>query len=143
MGTFLSTVEEQALIDAIGKAEDRTSGEIRVHIETKCDGDPYQRAIQIFYELKMNDTKDRNGVLIYVATDDHKMSIIGDQGINQMVPEGFWNETLQLMRMHFSAGQFSAGLTLAVEHAGEKLRTYFPYQHDDTDELSNDISFGR
>ncbi len=142
MGTFLSRKEEQALIDAIGKAEDRTSGEIRVHIETKCDSDPYQRAIELFYELKMNDTKDRNGVLIYVATEDHKMSIIGDQGINQMVPEGFWNETLQLMRMHFSAGQFSAGLSLAVEHAGEKLRTYFPYQRDDTDELSNDISFG-
>ena len=143
MGTFLSSVEEQSLIDAIGKAEDRTSGEIRVHIETKCESDPYQRAIEIFYALKMNDTKDRNGVLIYVATEDHKMSIIGDEGINKMVPEGFWNETLQLMRMHFSAGQFSAGLTLAVEHVGEKLRTYFPYQNDDTDELSNDISFGR
>jgi uncharacterized membrane protein len=91
----------------------------------------------------MNETKDQNGVLIYVSTEDHKLAIIGDQGINAVVPEGFWNETLQLMKMHFSAGQFCAGLVLAIEHAGEKLSNFFPYQNDDTDELSNEISFGR
>jgi len=143
MTKFLSSVEEKSLIEAIGKAEDRTSGEIRVHLETKCSGEAYQRAIEIFYELKMNETKDQNGVLIYISTEDHKLAIIGDHGINAVVPEGFWNETLQLMKMHFSAGQFCAGLVLAIEHAGEKLSNFFPYQNDDTDELSNEISFGR
>lgn len=142
MSLLLDKAEEKLISEAIGKAEDRTSGEIRIHIETTCPGDPYARAIEVFYQLGMNETRDKNGVLIYLASSDHKLAIIGDEGINQVVPEGFWSETLELMRVHFSVGQFAEGLVRAVEQAGEKLRQYFPYQHDDKDELSNEISFG-
>ncbi len=142
MSRLLDKAEEKLISEAIGKAEDRTSGEIRIHLETTCQGDPYERAVEVFYQLGMNETRDKNGVLIYLATDDHKLAIIGDEGINAAVPEGFWSETLELMRVHFAVGQFAEGLIGAVEQAGEKLRHYFPFQHDDKDELSNDISFG-
>jgi uncharacterized membrane protein len=140
---FLSKAEEQRLVDAIGRAEQNTSGEIRVHLEANCKGNPYERAIEVFFMLEMNKTSARNGVLIYVAIKDHKLAILGDEGINKVVPEHFWEENLHDMQLHFSMSQYAEGLERAIEHAGEKLKQYFPYDRGtDQNELSDAISLG-
>ncbi len=140
---FLDKAEEQRLVEAIGRAEQNTSGEIRVHLEAHCNGNPYERAIEVFFELGMEKTAARNGVLIYVAVKDHKLAIIGDEGINKVVPEHFWEENLHDMQLHFSMSQYAEGLERAIEHAGEKLKQFFPYdRHTDQNELSDAISLG-
>ncbi len=139
----LSKLEQQRLVDAIGRAEKNTSGEIRVHVEARCSVNAYERAVEVFFTLEMDKTMARNGVLIYVAVDDRKMAIIGDEGINKVVPENFWEETLHDMRLHFSMSQFTEGLENAIERAGEKLKIYFPYDRNtDQNELSDAISLG-
>jgi uncharacterized membrane protein len=139
----LSKLEQQRLVDAIGRAEKNTSGEIRVHVEARCSVNAYERAVEVFFMLEMDKTMARNGVLIYVAVDDRKMAIIGDEGINKVVPENFWEETLTDMRLHFSMSQFTEGLENAIERAGEKLKIYFPYDRNtDQNELSDAISLG-
>ncbi len=140
---FLSKAEEQQLVDAIGRAEQNTSGEIRVHLEAKCAGNPYERGIEVFFTLGMDKTKARNGVLIYLAIEDHKLAILGDEGINKVVPENFWEENLHDMQLHFSMSQYAEGLERAIEHAGEKLKQYFPFDRGtDQNELSDAISLG-
>ncbi len=140
---FLDKSEQQRLVDAIGRAEKNTSGEIRVHLEPRCDINPYERAIEVFFMLEMDKTAARNGALIYVAIDDHKLAIIGDEGINKVVPENFWEEALHDMRLHFSMSQFTEGLEKAIERVGEKLKYYFPYdRRTDQNELSDAISLG-
>ncbi len=142
MRRFLTESEEKAITDAIGLAEDKTSGEIRVHIETRCKAEPLDRALEVFYALGMEKTRDKNGVLIYIATDDHKLAILGDEGINKVVPPNFWDAELELMKSHFKQGAFAQGISQAIHDVGEKLKAYFPFQTDDKDELSNDISVG-
>jgi uncharacterized membrane protein len=142
MRRFLTESEEKAITDAIGLAEDKTSGEIRVHIETRCKPAPLDRALEVFYALGMEKTRDKNGVLIYIATDDHKLAILGDEGINKVVPPNFWDAELELMKSHFKQGAFAQGISQAIHDVGEKLKAYFPFQTDDKDELSNDISVG-
>ncbi len=140
---FLSKAEEQRLVEAIGRAEQNTSGEIRVHLEANCTGNPYERAIEVFFMLEMEKTAARNGVLIYVAVKDHKLAILGDEGINNVVPDHFWEENLRDMQLHFSMSQYAEGLERAIEHAGEKLKQYFPYDRGtDQNELSDAISLG-
>ena len=87
---FLTTEEEQEIVDAILEAEKNTSGEIRVHIEASANMDHFSRAQQVFHFLKMDNTKDENGVLLYVAVDDRKFVVYGDRGIDKVVPKGFW-----------------------------------------------------
>lgn len=140
--TLLSEKEQEAVEEAIRLAELRTSGEIRVHIESKCREKVLDHAAYVFKELEMEKTKDRNGVLIYVAADDHKFAIIGDVGINSKVPKGFWEGTRDEMLKHFKKGDICEGLAAAIAVSGEHLREYFPYESDDVDELSNEISFG-
>ena len=139
---FLSATEEQEVVEAILKAEKNTSGEIRVHIEGHTRKDHYERAKEVFHLLKMDNTKQENGVLIYVAVTDKKFVICGDKGIDKVVPKDFWQTTRNSIQTHFKKGAFKDGLVAGVLKAGEELRSHFPWQSDDTNELSNEISKG-
>jgi uncharacterized membrane protein len=136
------TPEGRALItNAIAEAELGTSGEIRVHVETDFDGEILDRAATIFSRLNMHKTRLRNGVLIFFAIKKKQFAILGDSGINQHVPDNFWNDTKVTMESHFKNSEFAHGLAVGVKMAGEQLKKHFPYQKDDTNELSNEISF--
>lgn len=139
---FLTTEEEGAIVEAIRMAEKETSGEIRVHIEKTTSKVPYDRALEVFHELGMDATDLKNGVLIYLAVDDHQFVICGDKGINEVVPDDFWDCTKEAMAVQFKNGNFKQGLIDGIMRAGEKLQHYFPYEHGDTNELSNEISKG-
>lgn len=139
---FLTKEEEQEIVSAIRIAEKNTSGEIRVHIEASADKDHYERALEVFHLLEMNATKDANGVLIYVAVKDKKFVIYGDKGINEVVSKDFWNNTKDVIQNHFINDNFKQGLIDGILSSGEELKHHFPYQQDDIDELSNDISKG-
>lgn len=139
---FISKEEESAVISAISLAEQETSGEIRVHLESTCNKDSVDRAIEVFNLLKMDQTLLKNGVLIYVAIKDRKLAIIGDTGINEVVPSDFWDSTRDLLVTHFKDGKYVEGLVNAIEEAGKVLKQYFPFKSDDQNELSNEISLG-
>ncbi|MGY8908902.1 TPM domain-containing protein [Polaribacter vadi] len=139
---FLTPEEEKEIISAIRIAEKNTSGEIRVHIEATSDKDPYERSLEVFHLLKMDNTKDANAVLIYVAVNDQKFVIYGDKGINKVVPKDFWNSTKDVMQSHFKNGNFKQGIVDGILKAGEELQAHFPWQIDDENELSNEISKG-
>lgn len=142
MSRLISKQDEKILVEAIAIAEKNTSGEIRVHFEKICDGDVLERAQDVFAMLKMNNTQLRNGVLIYLAEESKKFAIIGDTGINDKVSLYFWDDTKNLMQDLFKQGQFTEGLKKGVLMAGEQLKSHFPYQENDNNELSNDISYG-
>jgi uncharacterized membrane protein len=139
---FISSEEEQEIISAIKVAEENTSGEIRVHIEASTEKNHDERSLEVFHLLEMNNTKDENAVLIYVAVKDKKFVIYGDKGINKVVPEGFWTATKDIMQNHFKQGNFKQGIVDGILKAGEELQEHFPWQIDDEDELSNEISKG-
>lgn len=139
---FLSKEDEQEIINAIKIAEENTSGEIRVHIESTTEKKHFDRALEVFHQLKMTNTKDANGVIIYVAVKDHKFVIYGDEGINNVVPDNFWNSTKDTIQNHFIKGNFKQGLIDGILKAGEELKKHFPWQEDDENELSNEISKG-
>lgn len=139
---FFSKADQDKIVLAIKNAELNTSGEIRVHLEPNCSNDPVTRAKEVFEELKMHETELKNGVLFYLAYLDKKFAIIGDAGIHAKVTDSFWNEEKELMTNYFKQKKFTEGLCLAIENAGNKLKEHFPFKSDDTNELSNDISFG-
>lgn len=139
---FITDADKAVLVKEIEAAELRTSGEIRVHIESNCSSDPVERAVSVFNTLKMYRTKDRNAVLIYIAYHSRKLAIIGDSGINTVVPEGFWDDVKEVLVKHFASDQVVEGLKQAISMAGTKLKEYFPYQTNDTNEQSNEISIG-
>lgn len=139
---FLTKEQEQEIIAAIKIAEKNTSGEIRVHIEASSEKDHYDRALEVFHLLNMDTTKDENAVLIYVAVEDHKFVIYGDKGINKVVPEDFWNTTKDVMQNYFKKGNFKQGLVDGILKAGNELKAHFPWQIDDKNELSNELSKG-
>lgn len=134
--------EQAQIIEAIKQAELQTSGEIRVHVEPKCKTEPVECAKEIFVKLNMHATELKNGVLFYLAYKDKKFVVIGDSGIHEKVTDAFWDEERDILQSHFKENKFAEGLCLAIQKAGEKLNTYFPRQHNDSNELSNDISFG-
>ena len=119
---FLTAAEEKDIIKAIKTAENNTSGEIRVHIEKVTEKPPIERALEVFYFLEMDKTNQRNGVLFYIAVESKKFAIIGDEGINSRVPDNFWDT--------------------AIIEVGNKLKEFFPYKFNDTNELSDEISKG-
>lgn len=134
--------EQEKIKQAIQKAEKRTSGEIQVHIEKRSRKSPLDRASDVFAILKMHRTALRNGVLIYLATQDKKFAILGDIGINQKVEDEFWDNVKEHMQHMFREGRFTDGLCEGIEMAGEQLRKYFPARENDRNELPDDISFG-
>ena len=139
---FLTKEEEQEIVEAIRIAEKKTSGEIRVHIERTTSLDAYDRAMEVFHDLKMDETQLQNGVLIYLAVDDHNFVICGDKGINDVVEADFWNCTRDVMVAQFKQNQFKQGLVDGILRAGEQLKKYFPWKDGDSNELSNEISKG-
>ena len=139
---FLTPEEERAIVEAISQAEQNTSGEIRVHIENHTEKPPFERAHEVFHSLGMDKTAIRNGVLFYVGVSDHTFAIIGDEGIDKAVEIDFWDCTKDLVISHFKNRQFKDGLVAGILRAGERLQQYFPFEDDDANELSNEISKG-
>ncbi len=140
---FFTKEEKEEIKKAIETAELNTSGEVRVHIENNCKEDELDRAAYWFAELKMHKTELRNGVLFYLALEDKKFAILGDAGINTKVPEGFWDKTKELVLGFFKEGKIAQGLSMGIIQAGLQLKEHFPYQSDDINELSDEISYGK
>lgn len=142
---IFSPQEQERIINAIAEQEKRTSGEIRLYVEPHCAFiDPVDRACELFHELKMNQTRERNGVLIYIAFEDHQLAIFGDEGIHREMGSEFWNTEIKKILSHFSAQNFIDGILEIISDIGSALIEKFPYNHDtDRNELSNDIVFGK
>ncbi len=139
---FLSKEEEQDIVQAILEAEKNTSGEIRVHIEAHTKLDHIDRAKEVFQMLKMGNTKEENGVLIYMAVHDKKFAIYGDRGIDKVVPDDFWDSTRDAIQAQFKKNDFKQGILYGILKAGKELQTHFPWQQGDTNELSDEVSKG-
>ena len=140
--SFLDKESQCRVVEAIGVAEKCTSGEIRVHVEPTCKcGDPYIRAIEVFDRLEMYKTEARNGVLIYVAYKSRKLALIGDKGITDKVGVNFWVGEKDILTEYLKAGKAADGLCEVIKMIGENLAKYFPYQKDDVNELSDEISY--
>lgn len=139
---FLTAREEEEIVAAIRQAERKTSGEIRVHIEGSTQDDLMEHTKEIFHFLKMDNTRYRNGVLIYIAVKSHKFCIYGDQGINEVVPKGFWDSTRDKMQEQFKKGAFKEGIIEGILNAGAQLQKYFPWEHDMPNELPDQLSKG-
>lgn len=139
--TFFTREQQEAIVRAIGEAEHATSGEIRVHIETSCKADVLDEAAWLFRKVGMHKTADRNGVLIYLALKEHKFAIIGDTGINSVVPLGFWDNIRDHMKQRFSENLFTEGLTEGIIMAGQQLKEHFPHTRNDVNEITDTISF--
>ena len=138
---FFKEEERKKIVQSIAEAEAMTSGEIRLHIEAKCKNENVlDRATEVFFQLKMNETVHKNGVLIYLAHEDKKFAIIGDKGIDEVVPANFWDGIKEVMSGHFKQNEFLEGIVFAIQETGSHLKQYFPVQADDNNELSNEIS---
>ncbi|MEY4110587.1 MAG: hypothetical protein RLZZ46_942 [Bacteroidota bacterium] len=140
MESLLSAEQENFLAQAIAKAEAGTSGEIRIHFDRRCTGNPLKRAQEVFLGLGMQKTKNRNAVLIYIALDSKKVAIIGDKAIHESVRQDFWDQELKTIISHFSQKKFFEGLMKAIADTGEKLKVFFPADSINHDELPNDIT---
>jgi uncharacterized membrane protein len=141
--SFFTEEQQAQILAAVKEAENDTSGEIRVHIETICNEDVLDRAAWIFKKLNMQNTAGRNGVLFYLAVSDRKFAVIGDAGINSKVPVGFWDDVKDLLQTRFREGRFSDGLSEGIILAGLHLKKHFPYKKDDINELPDEISFDK
>jgi uncharacterized membrane protein len=140
---FLTDSQKNEITKAIQAAELNSSGEIRIHIEKVCTTENVlDRAAEVFVNIGMTNTAQQNGVLFYLSIDDRKFAVLGDKGIDKVVPENFWESTKTLLKTHFAQGLFTEGLVKGIHSAGEQLKHYFPYQSDDVNELPDDISFG-
>ena len=144
MTSPLTPAQEESLVAAIKQAELRTSGEIRLHLETKCPTpEPLDRAAQVFAELKMHQTKLRNGVLFYLAWQSRQFAVVGDAGINSTVPDEFWESVKETVVGHFRQEQYVLGLERGIKLVGEQLHQFFPYDAaNDVNELDDTISYG-
>jgi len=138
---FFTKEQQEQIRDAIREAEDLTSGEIRVHIETKTSGNVLDRAAWIFKRIGMHGTAERNGVLFYLAVTNRKFAVIGDQGINSKVAEDFWDDIKATVKKYFSEGRFAEGLVNGITMTGSQLKVHFPFRKNDVNELPDDISF--
>jgi len=139
---FFTSEQQEDILQAVRDAELNTSGEIRLHIETKCKGDVLDCAAFIFKKLGMHKTDQRNGVLFYLSIENRTFAVIGDAGINAVVPENFWESTKQLMINQFRENRFTEGLIEGISQAGLQLKKHFPYKTNDLNELPDELSFG-
>lgn len=137
---FLESLDQDRIVKAIAAAEQMCSGEIRVHIQPKAHGEIRPVAERTFERLGMTKTDLRNGVLLFIACEEQRFVILGDKGIDEKVPAGFWDEIAAKLTIRFKHGEFTDGIVDAIHSAGEELRHYFPRAHDDVDELSNEIN---
>jgi uncharacterized membrane protein len=142
--SLFNPADEERIVSAIRASEKRTSGEIRVFIESKCRFvDPVDRAAEVFFGLKMEQTEDRNGVVLYVAMKDHQLAIFGDEGIHKIVGSEFWNAEVQKILREFNAEHYVDGIIAIVQDIGEALVKHFPYEQEDKNELPDNIVFGQ
>ena len=139
--SFFTREQQDQIRAAIKEAEETTSGEIRVHIETSVAGNVLDRAAWIFKRIGMHNTAERNGVLYYLAVTNRKFAVIGDEGINARVKPGFWDEVKVLLQEHFNDGKFAEGLVKGILLTGLQLKEHFPHRKNDINELPDDISF--
>ena len=139
---FISREEGDLIIQSIKAAEKKTSGEIRVHFHRKIKGDILNDAVRVFRKLKMDETEAKNGVLIFIVPRKRQFSIIGDSGIDAVVPDNFWEEIKDNLSARFKANEMAEGLVECIEKIGDKLKTHFPIQSDDKNELPDTISYG-
>ena len=138
---FFTEDEQQRIVAAISEAESLTSGEIRLHLENFCPGNEVHVASRIFTSLDMHKTRDRNGVLIYIATVSHKIAIVGDKGIHEKLGSAYWEKMVEGLIQQFKARHKADGLVACIKDLGAQLGRYFPRSHDDEDELTNEISY--
>ena len=144
---FFSKDEQQHIVEAIGAAELQTSGEIRFHVERDVPnkdpiaGDAYLQGREVFAKLGMHATEAHNGVLVYMAVRSRKFAVVGDEELHRRVGDDFWKDIVETMRQHFAQDLFGEGIAAGVLQIGESLREHFPYQSDDVNELSDEISF--
>lgn len=138
---FLEKLDQQRIVDAIHAAELRTSGEIRVHVQPRVTGGEIRHvAEKTFERLGMTKTELRNGVLLFIATEEQRFVILGDKGLDERVPAGFWDEIAARLTIRFKAGEYTDGIVEAIHAAGEELLHYFPRNEADVNELANDIN---
>ena len=142
---FFSTEEQESITEAIRTAEQRTSGEVRVFVESRCRYmDAIDRAAEIFFKLEMDETKEHNGVLVYIALKDRQLAVFGDAGIHQKVGTDYWNKEVHMMISNFNKENYAEGIRQCILDIGEALHAHFPYNKDiDKNELPDDIVFGR
>jgi len=140
--SFLTDEHQKLIVAAIKEAEKNTSGEIRVHVENHANKPTFERAVEVFNKLEMFKTEARNGTLFYLAIADKAFAIIGDKGIDKVVPKGFWDSIKDKVISHFKQGEFAEGLKSGILATGEKLKQFFPLQTDDKNELPDNISIG-
>lgn len=142
---FFSSEEKKLIVEAIKKAEQQTSGEVRVYIESRCRFvNAIDRAAEVFGELQMQNTKERNGVLVYIAMKDRQLAVFGDEGIHAKVGQVFWQKEVKEMLNQFKQSAYGAGIARIVSDIGIALHEHFPYQRDiDKNELPDDIVFGQ
>ncbi len=138
---FLTKQEGDSIINCIKEAEKMTSGEIRVHFQKKIKGDVKDAAVDAFLRLKMYETADRNGVLFFIVPKKKLFAVIGDKGIDEVVPDDFWTEVIELLETYFKDKKWKEGLCKAIAKTGKKLKKYFPIQEDDKNELPDEISY--
>jgi len=139
---FFTPEQQDDILKAVQNAELNTSGEIRVHIENQCKGDVLERSAYLFKKLGMIQTEQRNGVLFYLAIEHRKFAVLGDVGIDAVIPENFWDDVKNIMLENFKMGLFTEGLTKAITLSGIQLKEHFPLQSNDINELPDDVSFG-
>lgn len=142
---FFTEAQKAQLVDAIQTAEKRTSGEVRLFVESKCRFvEATDRAKEIFLQLGMEKTEQRNATLVYVAVKDRQAAILGDEGIHQKVGQQYWETEVRKMLHYFRSEQLTEGLCHIITDIGEALHTHFPYSADqDKNELPDEIVFGR
>lgn len=142
---FFNAAEQELIVSAIREAERRTSGEVRVFVESRCRYmDSIDRAAEVFYGLEMDETDDHNAVLVYVALKDHQLAVFGDKGIHERVGADFWNEEVRRMIQQFNREDYAAGIATCVRDIGDALHLHFPYDNDtDKNELPDEIVFGK
>jgi len=140
---FFTAEQQHELVDAIKEAESHTSGEVRVFIESKCSYvDPVDRAKEIFFNLKMDKTEDRNAVLLYLAMDDHQLALFADEGIYQRLGADYWKKEAKKILSAFTKNDYTGGICEVVGDIGQALKEQFPYEKDDKNELPDEIIFG-
>jgi uncharacterized membrane protein len=142
---FFTQEEKARIVEAIQTAEQRTSGEVRVYIESRCRFvNPLDRATEVFASLKMGETAERNATLVYVAVKDKQAAVYGDAGIHEKVGQAYWEEEVNKMLLCFRQQKLADGLVQCIKDIGEALHYYFPYERaTDKNELPDDIVFGR
>lgn len=138
---FIPSEGQRRIADAITDAERHTTGEICVHVTPRCRGNVMKRAVRTFNRLHLYTTKRRNAVLIFIAYEDRKFAILGDTGINEVVPDGFWDGEVEELGRYLTAGRPVDGICAIIARMGERLSQYFPGERDDENELSNEVTY--